>query len=425
MITLLAKNSKEWMIKVGISLADHGVSSGSNFLLNILLARWLSPSDYGAFALSFAIFLFIAGLHNALVTEPMTVLGLSEFRRHLQSYLGATFWLHLSIAFGMAVPVVIGSAFLTDHSLRSTVFWMGLTLPCTLLALFVRRLFYTRIEVGRALLASILYALTLLTGTSLVQITNLLSPGIAYVVMAVAGLITGVILYNRVVLFSGSFCQVLSAHWKYGRWLLVTGLLLGSANHFQIFFVGSFLGLDDVGALRAMLNFVLPLTQVITAAGALVVPLLARDYGDGKLLSLRRKGMVILGVLSLTAMVYEGVLAILAGTLEHLVYGGKYGQSTWLIPVLGLIGVFSALASGFSFVLRAIQRPEHYLIAGLVAAPVGLISAVGLTWLWGLGGAAASLVIYYAAGLAVALLLYQRWAPVAHLALRARAEGRR
>ena len=48
-----------WLTKGCLAVADQGVFAVSNFLLNILLARWLAPADYGAFALAYSVFLFL------------------------------------------------------------------------------------------------------------------------------------------------------------------------------------------------------------------------------------------------------------------------------------------------------------------------------------------------------------------------------
>src|SRR2546426_3951545 len=64
-----------WLQKGILATADQGLISGANFFLNILLARWLSPAGYGAYALVFYIVLLLTSVHQALVLEPMSVLG--------------------------------------------------------------------------------------------------------------------------------------------------------------------------------------------------------------------------------------------------------------------------------------------------------------------------------------------------------------
>ena len=49
-----------WVTKGGLAIVDQGLISGSNFLIGILLARWLMPEAYGAFALAFSVFLLLS-----------------------------------------------------------------------------------------------------------------------------------------------------------------------------------------------------------------------------------------------------------------------------------------------------------------------------------------------------------------------------
>src|ERR1700691_3728197 len=49
-----------WITKGGLAILDQGLISGSNFLIGILLARWLMPEQYGAFALAFYVFLLLS-----------------------------------------------------------------------------------------------------------------------------------------------------------------------------------------------------------------------------------------------------------------------------------------------------------------------------------------------------------------------------
>ncbi len=67
---------------------DQGLFSISNLVLNVLLARWLLPEDYGIFATAFAIFLLVATLHTGLFEEPMLVFGSGKYRNRISEYLG-------------------------------------------------------------------------------------------------------------------------------------------------------------------------------------------------------------------------------------------------------------------------------------------------------------------------------------------------
>src|SRR4051812_8746383 len=86
-----------WLTKGGLAIADQGVFAASNFLLNILLARWLAPENYGAFALVFSTYLSLLLMHNALFTTPMLVFGQGKYREHFAAYLGVLLRCHLAV----------------------------------------------------------------------------------------------------------------------------------------------------------------------------------------------------------------------------------------------------------------------------------------------------------------------------------------
>src|SRR5829696_8092535 len=77
-----------WLEKGFWAVADQGLFATSNFVLNIMLARWLSPQDYGAFAAMFAVFLLVGTIHTGLLTEPMLVFGSARYKDRLSEYLG-------------------------------------------------------------------------------------------------------------------------------------------------------------------------------------------------------------------------------------------------------------------------------------------------------------------------------------------------
>lgn len=97
-----------WATKGGLAIVDQGLISGSNFLLGILLARWLAPEQYGAYALAFSAFLLLTFLYQALLLEPMAVFSGAAYRKSLRGYLGALLWIHLVLS--VVVVVVLGAA---------------------------------------------------------------------------------------------------------------------------------------------------------------------------------------------------------------------------------------------------------------------------------------------------------------------------
>src|SRR5205814_9623719 len=101
-----------WLRRGATALADQGLFATSGFLVNILLARWLPPEQYGAYALGFSIYLFLASFQNALVLEPMSVFGPASYKDSLPEYLGRLIGLHFAVTLPLGLLVGVGGTVL-------------------------------------------------------------------------------------------------------------------------------------------------------------------------------------------------------------------------------------------------------------------------------------------------------------------------
>lgn len=97
-----------WIHKGGFAILDQELISGSNFLVSILLARWLVPEQYGAYAVAFGIFVLLSLVYQSLVLEPMAVFGGSSYRDCLRGYLRSLLWIHIAIS--LAIGIVFGAS---------------------------------------------------------------------------------------------------------------------------------------------------------------------------------------------------------------------------------------------------------------------------------------------------------------------------
>jgi O-antigen/teichoic acid export membrane protein len=193
-----------------------------------------------------------------------------------------------------------------------------------------------------------------------------------------------------------SWKAVAQENWNYGRWLVLSTALFSVAAQGQTYLAAGLLGLGAAGIFRAMQVPALVMTQIVTGVGLLVLPSMSRKFGLGQLSRLRREAVLASALVTLVALGYAAVLALFAVPIEHVLYGGKYSPYVRLIPILGLVPVCTGLANGFSMAVRASQKPHFDLIANLISAPVGLITAAIFIRLWGLNGAAFSLVAGFA-----------------------------
>jgi hypothetical protein len=135
--SLFMARLKTWGIKGGLSVLDQGLYSGANFVMNILLARWLLPSHYGVFSIAFAVYLFAYQIHNAIIIEPMSVLGLAKMHHRLPNYLRDQIKIHfvVSLLAGFAIMVIGLIVIAFDQILGRVIIILGMVLSLILLPL--------------------------------------------------------------------------------------------------------------------------------------------------------------------------------------------------------------------------------------------------------------------------------------------------
>ena len=380
------------------SIADQATFSGTNFALNVLLARWLSGEGYGAYSVAWSVCLILAAVHNALIVEPMMVVGPAEFATRLGSYLKRVTRLNLATVFVMGLLAASASVFYKRLDVRDALSALGIALPGYLLLITCRREQYILNKPIRAFFLSLAYAGALATALIAVHSAGKLSSWTAVLVTGVSLLVALWALLRRNLPLDyqpspHTLAEISTAHWGYGKWLFASAMLGLGISDLQVLLLSKMVDLESAGALRALMNFILPIGQLLTVVSVFTLPRMARymkEHGIG--VGLRRSALYSLGVITF-AFFYSGALVLLGSPLEHLLYGGRMAAYVSDLPWMALVAFLSGIAIAFTTPLRAAQNSQHALFAGIAATLVGLGSSLFLLPRYGLNGAFLSLVL--------------------------------
>ena len=410
---------RRWGVSSGLSIVDQGLTSGGSFLINLLLARWLNNEIYGAFAVAFATFLFFSGFHNVLVLEPLSVVGPAHHSGKMAGYFVAQLKVHavLVVIFSglMMVVAAVMAVLAIDSALVTATAASAAAVPFVLLLWLVRRMCYVVHRPAIAAWASANYFALVLAGVLLLRSTGRLSPASAFLLVGAAGMAASLLPLKQLDIFreewSGGYSwkETARENWSYGRLLTLSFTLLWIASQAQMYLAAGLIGLGAAGTLRALQIPSLFMTQVVTAMALLVLPTMSQDFGRKRIQQMRKKAYLISITLTGMALSFVIFLSIFAKPIARVLFGGRLLSEAWLIPVLGLVPVCTAFALGFSMALRGSQRPQFDLTANLVSAPIALATALAFTKLWGLRGAAISLVVGYAVNSAVVYMAFRKW----------------
>lgn len=206
------------------AILDQGAFAASNFLLNILLARWLTPQEYGAFAVTFSAFLFLAALHFSLLIEPMLIFGAGRHRTVFRRYLQVLLAGHGAVSIAMAA--VLGGVGLVawrldEGALAGSFLALALAGPFILFQWLMRRSCCARLNPRPSALAGVGYLVAVVGGAIVLFRADQLTAVLAIALMGVASLAAGAFtaLTHRGVdeeaPAAGFARSVLREHWRY------------------------------------------------------------------------------------------------------------------------------------------------------------------------------------------------------------------
>jgi O-antigen/teichoic acid export membrane protein len=377
-----------WVGKGAVTLLDQAIVSGSSFFVSILLARMLRVAEYGAYALAISVFLFTSSFQNALVLEPMGVLGSSLYRSKLRPYLVAVTRINVALCTGISVlltVVVLLYRFSTHNTVVSSAL-LGVSLVYAIPVLIFwlwRRAAYLQFRPGIAIRGSCVYAAIIFPSLYCFKHNNWLSPSSAFLVQGVAAAIASLVLFRSVM----PACQaggstlstsaVFECHWTYGKWVAATAVGYWLTTGAYYVFVGLFLPLERVAELRVLQNLSMPVNQFLTAQTNLLLPVAAVQFADHGPAALRKITKLLTAVFTMAGLAYLLILVLFGRRLMSLFYPASYVHLAYLLPLSALPVVLIAAAQGTVIGLWARRLPREvfwgYSASGVVSLPLGIL----------------------------------------------------
>lgn len=377
--------------RVGWGLADQALSSLTNFVVGIVVARTVSLEEFGAFALVFATYSIVLSLSRALTTEPLVV-------RHSHTD-DAPDRAAESHATGAALGFGIVSALaclavvpLLPGQYRPMLIALAIMLPPLLLQDAWRVVFFVRGKGRSACLNDAVWALAL-------PVTFLLArqnPTAATMTLAwgAAGCVAAWFGIRQ----SGIRPSLRSAwSWIRGNWDLSSryateALILTGTQQAYFFVIGAVAGLGAVGSLRLVMVVLGPVNIVIQGVGMAALPEVVRAAHTSR----RRLWQAVLGVsaiVSLGALLW-GAAILLAPTawLEKLA-GTSWTSAAALVLPMMLLQVLNGVNTGAYMGIRAMRRVNRGLALRVLASINYFLGATIGAFVAGASGAAWGLVV--------------------------------
>lgn len=374
--------------RIGWGIADQALSSLLNLGLGLLVARSVTTSAFGAFALAFSTYLLVLGVCRALIAEPLLVRYSAKegavWRGAVRGATGAG--VLLGVALGVAC-VLVGR--LASGALGDALFPLGLVLPGLVLQDTWRYAFFAEARGGRAFAIDLVWLATLLPVLALVELVGIhgvgkfvLGWGLAAWLAAAFGAFQARVVPNL----------RLARGWMSGQRDLALPFLgefvaLG-AGELALFGVGGVVGLAAVGALRGGQILLGPLRVLFLGIRLAAIPDGVRLLQESPV-HLRRMAVALSTLLVVAALGWAGALLVLPTSLGEKLLGSSWVNADATILPLSLAMAATGAMTGAFVGLRALAAARRslrtrvlivpFIVAGsLVGAEMG--GARGAAW---------------------------------------------
>lgn len=399
-----------WVKKGSFAVLDQGLFAGANFLVNILLARWLSPAQYGAFSVAYSIFLLLATFHTAVLIEPMLVFGPGRYGAQFGRYLRFLFYSHWGLTGGASLILALAAGVfwqLGSVLLAQSLLGLAVAAPFIQLTWLLRRAFYVPLEPHWAATGGGLHLVLMMAGMYGLGRQHLLSSFSALLVMGASSVVVSLWLSSMLKpqreMREGSLTlgTVVADHWGYGKWSSITAALRWVPLNINYLLLPIWFGLEGSASFRAIMNFVMPVQQSFAAISMLLVPLYVKALQHPDRQELSRSIRVMLALFGIGSALYWALLALFRYPLMNWFYGGRYLEHSNLLVLAGLTALPTGVGTVFGSVLRAMERPDQVFWSFAISGAAFVVVGLPLLPLGGLmGGLLGLLASLIAAGVA-------------------------
>jgi O-antigen/teichoic acid export membrane protein len=386
-------------------ISDQALSSLSNFLLSVLVARAASPSAFGAFTIAialYAIFLqFVRGLVGLPISIRLSVASHDRWTIGVHRATGAALSLGALLGLG-----TLGAGAAIGGQLGLALVLLGAGMPFLMLQDTWRYAFFAVRRGASAFANDSLWTASFVVVILVGHLAFDLSPLwmiAAWGAGAGAGAALGILQTRLVPQLSGS-ARWLRETRDIGMRFAVETLAVTGTGQGAFFLIGAILGLATLGSVRGAYTLLGPLNILFFGIMIMGVPEAARLARDAPKKLARRAAQVAIG-LALFALGVGAVLTALPNSVGVAILGQLwYSSSAYLLPMTIFMSL-TGIQIGALIGLRGLAAAKISLRAALIASPVTfaatlagalLASADGAAWGLCVGRASAAAISWFA-----------------------------
>ncbi|HEX2296656.1 MAG TPA: hypothetical protein VHN37_15290 [Actinomycetota bacterium] len=377
----------------GWALVDQALSSGTNFAVAILVARFLGPADFGSFSYAYTAWIALMGIGRSLLVQPFQVtasaLDGDEWREATKAAAGSVALLGAAAG---AVIAVVAVAVGVDDPTGATLLAMAACSVPLLLQDFWRFAAFSRGDARGAAANDGLWAVVQVAAFAGVAATMELTAPVAFLAWA-AGAAAGALYGMRQHRVAPAFTTATAAWARgvlgLGGWFTLSNVLYTAGVQASLVVVGVVDGRAAIGGLRSIVNLFGPAQLVRDASENVVLPRATRALATSGIAGTRKIALAYSAFVAGVMTLYGLALVVAGRWVLGGVFGTEFERFSSLMLPIAVGTVLSGSASGAAVGLRSARQGrglasiQGILVAARVAITLALVipfGVVGAAW---------------------------------------------
>lgn len=393
---VFSKTAKNSFLVLGGNIFTQGLS----FLVAVIIARTLGPSDYGTFAVAYIFMIFAIdiadfGMEKSFI-RYYSLYSLSDQKKADQLF-SNLFALKLLIGVVLCFAVYLSSGYLAKSLFHSPELIVPLRLAGVgfiggALLRFEASFFQATEQFKKYILVNLTHSIFRIGGLSaliLLSIVSIDNSMLLYVIAFFSGLIFASFLLPNFRLSFPKSKRVFTQIFRLSKWIFVSTILVMVETRLDFFMLGHLSTREEVGYFSAAWNIAYILPLIIVSACTALFPRVSRMLSRGELKTYVKR---LLSFCPLIVPVIIGAVFFSRWAIL-LVYGSEYLASVVPLQVLFMGYSLILLIVPVSLVLYSLDKAWAIAIVNLLELSSHGIANYFLIPSYGASGAAFSNLI--------------------------------
>lgn len=365
------------------------------FLRIAIIARLLSPSQFGIFSIAALILAF-----TEIATDTGINIFLIQKKDNISKYINSAWVVSIARGFLMFIAILVFSQFapaffsaFNQKSLYEILFIAsfvpiikGFINPSN--AKFLKELNYKKEFIYRT---SIFFVESL---SAVILVFYLLSP-IGLILALVVGAIFELFLSFMFVKPTPKLrfeYSILTEFIKKGKWFTVSGIFNYLYQQADSISVGKLLGPSSLGLYDAAYKIsLLPISEITDVVGKATFPIYVKFSEDR--IRLKRAYLKSLTAVTVLVLVLGGLFLVFPQTIIKIVLGEKWIDAAGALQVLAILGILRGISTTINAPFYATEKQNIVAFINLISFLGLIVTIVPLIYMWGIIGAATSAII--------------------------------